>query len=137
MGTTMLRSAAVAIALLVGATPALAAAPIRTETVAFDKGASSKTVNGQVRGYDSVDYLVSARAGQTLKVAMKTASPSAYFNVLPPQGEEALFVGSIAGASYSGKLTTAGAYRVRVYLMRNAARRGQTARFSLDIGVTG
>ena len=105
--------------------------------MAFAKGATSKSISGQIKGEAFVDYLVAARRGQALKVSMKSASSSAYFNVLPPKGDEALFVGSINGLQYSGKLPAAGTYRVRVYLMRNAARRGAVARYTLDIGVTG
>lgn len=117
------------------AIPAIAQAPIRTERVQFARGATSATVRGAIRGYDTVDYVVGARAGQSMSVSLQTGSTSAYFNVLPPRSEEAIFNGSINGASFGGRLKDSGDYRVRVYLMRNAARRGERATFSLTIGV--
>jgi len=48
-----------------------------------------------------------------------------------------MFDGSIRGNSFSGKLPQTGDYRIRVYLMRNAARRGESATYSIDIEVSG
>ncbi|MET0365358.1 MAG: hypothetical protein ABW169_11980 [Sphingobium sp.] len=119
------------------AIPVMAQAPVRSERVQFPRGASSMTVRGTIRGYDSIDYTIGARGGQTMAVSLRTTNRSAYFNVLPPRGEEALFNGSIKGNRFEGRLSQSGDYRVRVYLMRNAARRGESASFTLNIGVSG
>ena len=111
--------------------------PVRTETVQFAKGASSKTITGSVKGYATVDYVVGLKAGQTLKVSMKTSNASSYFNIVAPGADEALFVGSSSGNSYAGKVAASGSYKVRVYLMRNAARRNETAKYTLTIGAAG
>ena len=110
---------------------------MRSERVQFTKGASSKTIAGTLKGDATVDYLVSARAGQTMTVNLKPGNASNYFNVLPPGSETALFVGSTSGNSYSGKVPASGDYRVRVYLMRNTARRNESSSSTLTIGVTG
>lgn len=115
---------------------AIAQAPQRTERVQFARGASSSTIRGVIRGYQTVDYILGARQGQTLTVALRTSNRSAYFNVLPVRGEAAIFNGSIRGARYVGRLPQTGDYRIRVYLMRAAARRGEQAAFSLDVGIS-
>ena len=46
--------------------------------------------------------------------------------------EEALFVGSVSGERFEASLPSAGEYRIRVYLMRNAARRNATASYQPD-----
>lgn len=71
-----------------------------------------------------------------MSVSLRTSSSSAHFNVLPPRSEEVVFNGSITGSRFDGRLKDSGDYRVRVYLMRSAAKRGERARFSLTIGVT-
>lgn len=119
------------------AVPVIAQSPPRTERIHFARGESSATVRGVVRGYDSVDYVVSGRAGQTMSVSLRTQNRSAYFNVLPARGEEAIFNGSINGSQYNGRLRDNGDYRIRVYLMRNAARRGEVAAFNLTVGISG
>ncbi len=48
-----------------------------------------------------------------------------------------MFIGSTEGNRFSGPLTASGRHTVQVYLMRNAARRGEVANYTLTIGVTG
>lgn len=107
----------------------------RQEVVQFQKGSTHASLKGQIKGYERVDYQVRARAGQSMTVDFKPSKSSAYINVLPPESEEALFVGSVSGNHYEGALPTDGVYRVRVYLMRNAARRNEVAKYSLGISV--
>lgn len=131
-------SAAVAIAFaqaMVGT--ATADTGIRQEKVQFAQGASSTAIKGQLKGDATVDYTVRASAGQMLAIGLKKSNPQNYFNVLPPgSAGSAMFVGD-TGENYSGLLPTDGAYTVRVYLMRPAARRGETTTYTLTIGVTG
>jgi hypothetical protein len=116
---------------------AAADAGIRQEKVQFAKGASSAVIKGQIKGDTTVDYVVRAAAGQTLAVKLQKSNPQNYFNVMPPGSTgSAMFVGD-SGENYSGMLPTDGDYVVRVYLMRPAARRGESSNYTLTIGVTG
>jgi hypothetical protein len=111
---------------------------IITKPVQFAAGTNSATVKGTVKSYDSVDYTLVAKAGQTMSVKMTTSNASSYFNVLPPGStSEAIFIGSSEGNNYSGVLPASGKYTVRVYLMRNAARRNETASYSVNFKITG
>lgn len=115
------------------ATPVIAQE--RTERVQFARGTSQKVIKGGVRGYDSVNYMVGARAGQRLNVSMRSTNGSNYFNVLAPGSGEAMFAGSTSGNSFSGRLPADGDYRIQVYLMRNAARRNESGNYTLTVGV--
>lgn len=126
---------AITAALLALAAPV--AAQIKTVPVTFAKGASSATIKGTIKGDATIDYTVNAKAGQTLAVSFKPTNASAYFNVLPPGSEEAIFIGSTSGNSFKGTLPASGNTTIRVYLMRSAARRGETANYTLTVGVTG
>ena len=109
----------------------------RQEKVQFAQGASSVVIRDQLTGDADVDYVVRAAAGQTLGVKLQETNPQHYFNVLPPGSRSsAMFVGD-TGEDYSGMLPTDGDYVVRVYLMRPAARRGESSDYTLTIGVTG
>jgi len=120
---------------LIGA--AAAATGPRQEKVQFAKGASAAVINGQLKGDADVDYVVRAAAGQTLSVTLKETNPQNYFNVLPPGSKgSAMFVGD-TGEDYTGMLPADGDYVVRVYLMRPAARRGESSDYTVTIGVTG
>jgi hypothetical protein len=104
--------------------PVLASDGTREERVHFKAGAEGAAVKGHIKGREDVDYVLGAKAGQRMTVTLHSDNPQAYFNVLPPGSEEALFVGSTSGNSFDGTLPETGDYRIRVYLMRSAARRG-------------
>lgn len=110
---------------------------IREVPVHFQKSESSATLKGKLKGDETVDYTLAAKAGQSMVVTMQASSTSAYFNVLPPGSETALFVGSTSGERFEGTLPADGVYRIRVYLMRSAARRSASTSYALDIGVSG
>jgi hypothetical protein len=110
---------------------------IRSETVGQAEAATGTVIEGEVRGDDTVDYLVAGEAGQTLSVDLAATNASVYFNILPEGSDEALFIGSTSGNVADLTLPTTGTYVVRVYLMRNAARRDEAAAYALGIGLGG
>ncbi|MFO1090102.1 MAG: hypothetical protein U1E46_11065 [Hyphomicrobiales bacterium] len=125
------------------ATPAGADA-IRTKPVHFAAGTSGATIKDRIKGRDSVSYTLSANAGQRMIVKLKSANASAYFNVYAPgrgPGDEALAISELEGPmvpemnTFSGVLPASGVYTINVYLYRNAARRGETAAYTLDIQI--
>ena len=73
----------------------------------FRAGAEGAAVKGTPGGREDVDYLLGAKAGQRMSVTLHTDNPQAYFNILPPGSEEALFVGSSSGNRFDGTLPTA------------------------------
>ncbi len=111
--------------------------PIREERVQFAAGTTGTTFQGRIEGSEIIDYLLSASAGQTMQVTFTPDNPSAYFNLLPGSDPTALFTGSIDGNAYDGTLPTSGEYRLRVYLMRNAARRSEAANYTMRISIDG
>ena len=134
----MLAATAIAITSVpVLAGTAAADAGIHQEKVSFAKGTSATVIKGQIKGDTTIDYVVRAAAGQTLSVKLQKSNGQNYFNVLPPGSTgSAMFVGD-SGENYSGTLPTDGDYAVRVYLMRPAARRGESSSYTLTVGVTG
>lgn len=108
------------------------------QAVEFAKGASSAQVRGTVRGDRSIDHTVVARAGQTMSVELRSSNGSLYFNISPPGSADAsMFIGNLQGAEAKVMLPADGTYVARVYLMRNAARRNESAAYTLDVTVTG
>lgn len=108
----------------------------RTETVRFKAGASAATRSASIKGHDGIVYRLDAGAGQVMQVLFDPSSRSCYFNVETPDGG-GNFNGSVSGNEYSAKLTSSGTYSVQVYLMRNAARRNETCKFSISFEITG
>jgi hypothetical protein len=92
---------------------ALAQGDTRTERIQFKKGESSAAVTGHIKGYQSVDYLVGARKGQTANISLATKHTATYFNILAPGKTDEAFEhvcshdvqgGAIAGARVAGGL---------------------------------
>jgi hypothetical protein len=128
---------AMAWALVAGCPRSVAAEPSTVQRISFAAGASSATVKGSIAGDKTVDYKLGAKAGQTMSVRLKTSNASNYFNVLPPGSDAAVAIGSNVGNEWTGALPVDGDYTVRVYLMRNAARRNEKANYTLTVGITG
>lgn len=70
-----------------------------------------------------------------MSVQIDTSNTSAYFNITAPGASEALYNGSISGNATSVVIPSSGNYTIQVYLMRNAARRNETANYSLTLYV--
>ncbi len=121
----------VALALALLSPLAVAQDAPKIQRVTFKDGHA--TIKGSVTGYETLDYVFPAGAGESINVSLKSNKGSNYFNVNPPGSEEAIFIGSSAGSTYSGIAPTSGDYTARVYLMRNEARRRMTANFTLTI----
>jgi hypothetical protein len=123
-------------ALAFGTATALAEMGIPQKHIQFAKGQSSAAVSGKIRGNKTIDYQVRASAGQSLSVAFKANRATAYFNILPPGGGEALFVGSSLGNHFTGNLPSDGIYTLRVYQMGAAKSEGKETRFTLKVGIS-
>jgi len=130
-------AAALALAAAIPLAAPAAADDIRTERVRFAPGATSAVIETSIKGRATVDYLLGARAGQYMNVSMATDNGANYFNILAPgETEVAIFNGSFHENQFEGVLTESGDYRVRVYLMRSAARRNEVGNYRLEMIIT-
>lgn len=101
------------------------------------RGETPVTLKGRLKGPDKAakDFVVNVKEGATLAVKLKaTKASSTHFNILPPDGGEALFVGEMEDkAEWKQQLKTGGNYTVRVYLNRAVARRAAKSDYTLSI----
>jgi hypothetical protein len=105
--------------------------------VVFAKGRSAATVTGSIKGDQDRTYTVDARAGQTMTVNLKRTKGSPEMNIYAPDTEAAISLGATDPYNVKTVLPKTGRYRVQVFQMRAAARRGETASYNLTIAVTG
>jgi hypothetical protein len=102
--------------------------------VRFPAGTHGTSVKGTCRGYAYHDYLVRVSAGQSINIFLTSSEPSTVFSIVTPEGGDLLEASETT--SYSGELITSGDYRVRVLMMRSAARRrGSVSNYTLSISV--
>jgi hypothetical protein len=102
--------------------------------IRFGKGASSASVSGVIKGYAYRDYVIGAREGQTLSVALSGSSAADLAIFMPDGGN--LGADSTGVADWTGELPASGDYVVRILMPRSAARRkGAAARFALRITI--
>lgn len=113
--------------------PALAAST--TQRVRFPRGTMGTILRGRVRGYDTADYLLGARAGQQMSVSLRSDNTYNYFTITAPGAADALFHGDQEGGDAQFTTPRNGDYRIRVFLMRNAARRGEVGNFALEVSI--
>lgn len=109
----------------------------QTVPVTFAKGKSSATLTGSITGDQDRTYTVDARAGQTMTVTLKSTKGSTEMNVFAPGNETAISLGATDPYKFTTVLPATGRYRVQVFQMRASARRGETANYTLTIGITG
>jgi hypothetical protein len=108
--------------------------------VSFAPGADRTVVVRTIRGSETIDFLISARTGQRLEASMTSSNTAAYFNVLEPGStDEAVYVGSMSSPFNNAGWTVqrSGDLRIRVYLYRAAANRGESASIRLNIALIG
>lgn len=107
----------------------------KTFPVRFARGASSATLRGTVKGYQTHDYKLSARAGQkmTVRVENVKGKGSPYFVVMRKGAADN--VTPVPQQEWSGALPATGEYTVRVLLYRNEARRGESSAYRLTVSV--
>jgi hypothetical protein len=135
--STLSASLVVLSVFLFSVSAAFAADDIRAERVHFKKGASSAVVEDSIKGYATVDYVLGAKKGQYMNVSMATDNGANYFNILAPgETDVAFFNGSTSGNQYEGVLPASGDYKIRVYMMRSAARRNEVAKYRLEMIIT-
>ncbi|MGL4525987.1 MAG: hypothetical protein ACRCUC_03330, partial [Aestuariivirga sp.] len=71
------------IALFAILSTAAVADDVKRERVKFQAGASEATLKASIKGYDSYEYTLGAKAGQLMTISFTTDNGANYFNVMP------------------------------------------------------
>lgn len=112
-----------------------------TSEIHFDSGSDMGSATGSVTGRDYHDYVLGAREGQNMSVAISVDDSSGdgtvYFNILPPGSDDVAIFNSSNSADNFGevKLPKSGNYTIRVYQMGNDKDAGATTRYTLSVTI--
>jgi len=101
--------------------------------VQFAPGRSTVALEGQVQGYQTVDYVIDARGQQRLTVRVTSRRPLVLMGIYAPDGE-AVCVES-CGLQWTHVLRQAGDYTIRIGLARAEARRGGRVSYTLQVSL--
>ncbi|WP_076448007.1 hypothetical protein [Roseivivax lentus] len=110
-----------------------------TVPIQFERGASDADINGTIIGDEYIDYVVNARAGQSMVVALDVTGTngdgSAFFNIVPAgQDFPALYNGSTDDDQRAEvTLPESGDWAIRVYLMGNDRDTGKTVGYAINV----
>jgi hypothetical protein len=94
-------------------------------------------VEGVLSGFATARYLVSAGAGQELRVSLESDNAQATFDVLAPGSGAPVFNGARNGRSFGQSLHVTGDYTIEVHLARAAARRSEAAQYTMKVSLNG
>jgi hypothetical protein len=103
------------------------------QRVRFQRGQSSTTVKGRIVGFDTKDYVISAKADQQMTLHLTSSNSSTYFVIQSINGRA---IDMNETAEWSERLKESGDCVIRVFMMRSAARRkGAVSSFALKISI--
>ncbi|MBB5210011.1 hypothetical protein [Microbulbifer hydrolyticus] len=110
---------------------------LREESPTPENDAASRShsarITATINGYQAIEYLIDAKTGQSLELDVHSSNTSAGYRITAPAAPRALYKGHGQHSRFSVTLPRDGTYRVLIYLMRNAAQKGESADFALDI----
>lgn len=103
-----------------------------SERVIFRQGNPVAVVKGRLVAPHRAEYeyILNARAGDTLEIELLTDFPLIYYKVLRPESDRPwVNTAGTGDLKWSGTLPADGEYRVRVYLLRWASLVDEVAKF--------
>lgn len=120
---------------LVTAAAAALAKGVDSTPVRFPLGKMAAKLTGTIKGEQTIDYALSAAAGQQVNVTLDSPHSGVHFDVLPPASDRVLFDGRSSGNTWTGAIARDGEYTLRVYLAPDQS--SQTAKYTLTIALAG
>lgn len=115
--------------------PAAAAQGDEPVRVALQPADGARHFSGFITEYEAVAYLVPLRQGESVQVVLASNNAANCFDIHAPGINKPIYVGSESGNQHRLVATRPGDYIIRVFLLRFAARDGQSADYTLQLQV--
>lgn len=115
------------------ALPAAAQAAERSVPVSLEADGKMLVFKDSLNEYDAVSYGVALQAGQSLTVALASSNAANCFDIHAPGEARPIYASADSGHSHRLLARAAGTYTIRVFLLRFAARDGQSADYALEL----
>lgn len=114
---------------------ALAQSGERKVPVTLD-GSTAQRFDDTINEFEIVSYMVSLRQGQSVQISLASSNASNCFDIHAPNASKPVYVGSESGNEHVFRAPAAGEYQIKVFLLRFAARDGQSAQYTLELKLT-
>lgn len=122
-----------AIAAMLVASAAFSQNAERRVPVTFANGKATRSFDDSISEFEVVTYAVTLHKGQSLRVMLASTNASNCFDIHAPGTLKPIYVGGDSGSTHQLQAQTSGEYLVKVFLLRLAARDGQTAQYTLEL----
>lgn len=104
--------------------------------VILGHGNAAASFEASISDFEADAYVVPLRQGQSLEVLLATNNASNCFDIHAPGNPKPVYVGADSGNTHRLPVQTSGDHVIRVFLLRLAARDGQSARYTLELKLT-
>jgi hypothetical protein len=105
--------------------------------VTFNESSATRSFDDAIGGFEAVSYVVQLRQGQSLVVSLASNNISNSFDIYAPNESKPVYIGGDSGNFHRLLAKTSGDYRVKVFLLRLAARDNQSAHYTLELKLAG
>jgi hypothetical protein len=105
----------------------------RRISVVLERGKAAASFEASISDFEADAYVIPLRRGQSLEVLLATNNASNCFDIHAPGETKPVYVGAESGNTHRLPVQTSGDHVVRVFLLRLAARDGQSARYTLEL----
>jgi hypothetical protein len=96
-----------------------------------------RSFEDRISDFEAVSYVMQLGQRQSLHVVLATNNASNCFDIHAPDKPKPVYVGGDSGNDCKLQVQKAGEYVVRVFLLRLAARDGQSADYTLELTLSG
>lgn len=108
------------------------AEPLR---ISFDKGKSSKTVSGSLKGDEQYEYIFGASAGQTVKLNLVSTTPKGKFHTFSVLGADEIEFASEYDNNYDLEFTAPETGDYMVFVVMRPTEKVRSGKFSLTLSI--
>lgn len=117
------------------ATSAISQETERAVQVTLAAGGRPQVLADAITEYEAVSYVVPLQKGQQLHATLASSNAANCFDIYAPGEARPFYVGADSGNTHGLTAAATGNYRIRVFLLRFAARDGQSARYELELSL--
>lgn len=110
---------------------------VRTERVSLAEGSDAVLLRGTIQGQQAVAYVVVVESGRRIAAELTSEHRQLFMNVRAPGATATTQAGPTAGNLYAAEATASGELRLTIFLLGEAARRGDSADYALSVELAG